>query len=458
MASHIATLLVGLTVSIVISRVGVEELGRWRLAQAIVTYALVGSDAGLTLLAIREVARRPLEVSRYAGPVLFIRFVLALVAIAVGVLVIAPGSDNEAGWFYVAMFLTVVPAALSLIHVAQGLQRMHAYALVRFVSGALASAVGLGAFVVTHNLVLLVVPVIGIGLIVDVGLAAYLRRTAGIAFHTGTPRLWWELLVRGLPFLVGALAIQLISNADAVIIGTSRGEAELGLYAAAYVLAGQLLFLAGPIASVVYPRLAMLHEQGAGFERAVRDFSGVLGLLVVPVCVGAAIIAPSLIDVIYGREYERSVALLTVLMGMPLIGFYNVAMSQALNAARKHATVARVAVLAAAVNVALNVALVPSVGLIGAAIAAVITEVVAATAYTRVMLATSGLAPLRAYLGTIDAVVVMAVVVLLLRIADVALPLSVLMGFAVYAGVVLLRRPDSLATAYRLIRRQPSAR
>jgi len=453
MVSHVATLLVGLTVSIVISRVGAEELGRWRLAQAIVTYVLVGSDAGLTLLAIREVARRPLDMNRFAGPVLFIRFVLALVAIAVGVLVIDPGNGNEAGWFYVAMFITVLPAALSLIHVAQGLQRMHAYALVRFVSGALASAVGLGAFVVTHNLVLLVVPIIGVGLIVDVGLAAYLRRTMGLAFRIGTPQLWWELLVRGVPFLVGALAIQLISNADAVIIGTARGEAELGLYAAAYVLAGQLLFLAGPIASVVYPRLAMLHEQRAGFERAVRDFSGVLGLLVVPVCVGAAIVAPSLIDVVYGRQYERSIVLLTVLMGMPLVGFYNVAMSQALNAARRHGTVARVAVVAAAVNVVLNLALVPSVGLIGAAVVAVVTEVVAATAYTRVMAAASGLAPLRAYLGSIDAVVVMAVVALLLRIADVPLPLTLLTAAATYVGVVLVRRPDSLATAHRLIRR-----
>ncbi len=274
--------------SIVISRVGAEELGRWRLAQAIVTYVLVGSDAGLTLLAIREVARRPLDVNRYAGPVLFIRFVLALVAIAVGVLVIDPGSNSQAGWFYVAMFLTAVPAALSLIHVAQGLQ----YALVRFVSGALASAVGLGAFVITHDLVLLVVPVIGIGLIVDVGLAAYLRRTMGLAFRIGQPQLW-ELLVRGLPFLVGALAIQLISNADAVIIGTARGRRSRPLR--------RCVRACRPTASVVYPRLAMLHEQRSGFERAVREFSGVLGLLVIPVCVGAAIVAPSLVDLIYGR-------------------------------------------------------------------------------------------------------------------------------------------------------------
>jgi O-antigen/teichoic acid export membrane protein len=453
MVSHLATLLVGFTTSIVISHVGAQELGRWRFAQAIVMYLIVATDAGLSMLAVREVARSRTDLDRYAGPLLVIRLLLASVALTTSILIIGPGSNADAGWFYVAMILTIVPAALSLAHIVQGLEKMRTYALVRFVSGGLASSIGLVAFVLTHNLITLVIPVIVVGLIVDLGLVVYLRAIVAFDFRIGTPRLWMELLLPALPFLVGALCIQLISNVDAVIIGTSLGERELGIYAAAYVLAGQFLLLSGPISWAMYPRLATLHEEGAGFDRAVRELSGVLGLFVLPACVGAILVAPSLIVGIYGREYQRSIPLLAILMGMPLIGFYNGAMGQALNAARLHATVARVAALAAGVSVLLNIALVPTLGLTAAAVTTVVTEIVAAGVYTWVMRPMSGFAPVRAYFATIDAVVVMSVV--LIALPDLALPLTVLVGIAAYSAVVLLRRPASVATLQRMIGRGP---
>ena len=452
MLSHVATLAVGFATAIIISRVGADELGRWRLAQAVTTYLLVGSDAGLTLLSIREVARRPGEVSRYAGPILVVRFLLALMAIAIGVAVVQPWNAGEAGWFYVAMFLTIVPAGLSLIHIVQGLQHMRTYALIRFITGALASALGLLAYVVTGSLVALVIPVVAIGSIVALGLAVYLHGARQVPLTAGRPSDWVHLASAGFPFLVGAISIQLISNADAVIIGALRGEAALGVYAAAYVFAGQLLFLSGPIAAVLYPRLAILHDR-QGFARAVGEFTGVLGLLVVPACVGAALVAPSLIVIIYGPSYVESIPLLAILMGMPLVGFYNVAMSQALNAAHQHGTVARVAAVAAVVSVTLNLSLVGSVGAIAAAVVAVVTELVTAAAFTIALRSVVGLAPLRAYLSTLDAVLVMSGAVLALRAFDVALGFTILVGALVYTGVVFLRKPDSFRSAQRLLGR-----
>jgi O-antigen/teichoic acid export membrane protein len=143
--------------------------------------------------------------------------------------------------------------------------------------------------------------------------------------------------------------------------------------------------------------------------------------------------------------------LLTILMGMPLIGFYNGAIGQALNAAGLQGTVARVAALAAGVNVLLNLALVPMVGLVGAAVAAVFTEIVTATAYTRAVRPLAGFAPIRAYVATADAVAIMAV--LLIALPDLALPVTILIGVAAYLAVVLVRRPASLVAVSRMIGR-----
>lgn len=451
--SHIAVLIVGFATVIAVSRVGPEELGLWRLAQALLTYLLVGADAGLSMLAIREIARRPADAASYAGPILVVRFAIAFVLLSLAFVVIDPmRSPDDDAWFYMVMFLGVVPASLSLIHVVQGFARMRTFALARLVSAALGGLVGLALFVATHNLILLVVPVIVLSLLVNSALVVVVRREFKVEIRTGTPALWIDLVRASVPFLVAAIAVLLVSNVDAIIIGTMRGKAELGVYAAAYVLAGQLLLLAGPVALAIYPRLASLHGATAGFERAVSRVAGLLGLLVMPICIGAAILAGEIVRLLYGERYEGAAAMLAVLLAMPLVGYYNVSIGLALNAARHQNAVARIAILAAVVNVTLNLMLVITVGPIGAAVAAVITEVVTAAAYTRAVVAVTGLDPLRQYVAPLPAALVMGIVVFVA--ASIKLPLPAIVGFgaATYALLVWARPPAAVDTIRGVMR------
>ena len=454
LVSHAAILVVGFATVIALSRVGPEELGRWRFAQALLTYMLVAADAGLSLLAIRDIASRRADAPRYAGPILVVRSAIATVLLALAFVVLDPvASRDQAAWFYMVMFLSVLPASLSLIHVLQGFEQMRAFALARLVTAAIGGVIGLGLFMATHNLILLVVPVLVVGLLVDGVLLVVVWRKLGVQIRPGSLWLWLGLLRAGAPFLVGALAVQLVSNADAIIIGTFRGEAELGFYVAAYVLAGQLLFLAAPVASAIYPRLSSLHGAGAGFDRAVGRVTGVLGLLVIPTCIGAAILADEIVRLLYGDRYEGVATILTILLGMPLVGYYNVAMGMALNAARHQDLVARTAILAAIVNVALNLVLVTSMGLMGAAVAAVITEVVTAAAYTWVARPIAGLTPLTEYVAPLPAALVMGLLVFSAVWIGVAIPVVVAFGAATYAILILVRPPASMGAIRGVLRR-----
>jgi O-antigen/teichoic acid export membrane protein len=150
------------------------------------------------------------------------------------------------------------------------------------------------------------------------------------------------------------------------------------------------------------------------------------------------------IDAVYGDDYSQSVVLLTILAGVPLIGFYNALVGQALNAARLQGTVARVAVIAATISVGLNLALVPTVGLTAAAAVAVLTELVVAAIYTQALRPLAGFGPIRAYGATLDAVIVMSVVIVATSGLDLA-P-RILAGMGTYGLVVMVRRPASLKT------------
>jgi len=450
MGSHALVLLVGFATAIVVARAGADDLGRYRLGQAMLMYVVVGADAGMTLYAVREIARRPADAMRYAGPVLVARFGLALILFVAAVAAILSMRTGDAAGFYVVILLGVFPLSLSLIHVFQGLERLRVMALVRVVSVAVGGAVGLAAYVMTDNLVALVIPALVIGLGVDAVLILIVRRSLDSPLMAGSWSLWSALLVGGFPFLVTAVAVQLVSNADAIIIGTMRGEAQLGLYAAAYVLAGQLLFLAGPIAWALYPRLSALHELPDRFRQATRQTFSALGLAIIPTCVGVALLSMAIVELLYGPEYAASALVLAVLMGMPLVGFYNVGMSQVLNAAGRQSSVARIAVTAAIVNVGLNLLLIPSVGLLGAAFAAVITEIVTAAAYTRAGWPIVRATPARAYVQPLWATAAMAAAVGVVRLSGVQpyVPLAVVSGLAAFAVVIAVRPPEAARMAW----------
>ena len=452
LVAHLATVAVGFATVIGISRLLDEEaLGRWRFAQAILTYLIVVADLGLTTLAVREISRNPADAERFAGPVLVVRLVtgVALAAFAIALVHVLAPADASA--FYAIAFLAVIPNAVSLIHVVQGHERLRTFAFARLTLTALGGLFGLASLLMTGELIALVVWPLVAGLAVDAWLAWVTLRRLRVGLVLGSPAVWTTLVGAGVPFLVGGIAMQLISNADAVIIGVTRGERQLGTYAVAYLLAGQLLFLSAPIAAAVYPRLSHLHHRGSEFPAALRDLAGVLGLLVIPFCVAAAMLSDEIVRVLYGERFSEASALLATLLGMPAIGFYNVALAQGLNAAGRQGDVMRVSMAAAAVSVGMNVVLVPTIGLMGAALTAVAVEAVTASLYTVAARPLVAFRPLRAYAAPALASAVMALVIFGADRVGLPVPVVVVLAVASYAGAILVRPPEAAVALRRLL-------
>lgn len=61
---------------------GAEEYGRYNYAASLAGLALVGMDLGLSTLLVRQVARQPPELGAYAGTLLLLKLLLALLMLA----------------------------------------------------------------------------------------------------------------------------------------------------------------------------------------------------------------------------------------------------------------------------------------------------------------------------------------------------------------------------------------
>jgi O-antigen/teichoic acid export membrane protein len=93
-----------------------------------------------------------------------------------------------------------------------------------------------------------------------------------------------------------------------------------------------------------------------------------------PIGVGTTLLAARIIRLIYGLEYTPAIIALQVLVWSEVLIFMSVVFGTLLNSINRQIIVTKVCALAAVLNVALNLILIPKYSYIGASIATVATE------------------------------------------------------------------------------------
>jgi O-antigen/teichoic acid export membrane protein len=180
-------------------------------------------------------------------------------------------------------------------------------------------------------------------------------------------------LVQGLPFAATFAITTIYFKIDVPILDALRGDYETGLYGAAYKPFEALLFVPVSMLSVVFPVLAVYHRRAEGqLVWAVGRFYKALLLLGWPLTVGTFILVGAF-QPLY--QYPQSAYALRILaLGIVFMFVCNTFIG-ALNAIDRQLTFTWAALASMVVNIALNLALIPPFGYLGASAATVLTEV-----------------------------------------------------------------------------------
>ena len=159
-------------------------------------------------------------------------------------------------------------------------------------------------------------------------------------------------------FHVSVVAAMMLFRADLLIVNHFRGEMEAGVYAVASQVAMMLMLLPGVVGTLLMPRVTSERDaSGKLTMRATRHTAFVMLLI----CLLAAP-ASLLLPVLYGAPFaDASLQLLILLPGVYLIGIESV-LVQHFNSTGLPAAIPLFWLATLAINVILNLALVPSFG------------------------------------------------------------------------------------------------
>lgn len=271
-------------------------------------------------------------------------------------------------------------------------------------------------------------------------MAVTVRRSTGLHFRfTIQKNDVVRLLKYAWPFAIAGIVFKLNGSVDSIMLKIGVSDEAAGVYGLAFKLTFALMVLPGAFATSYYPAMSEYFKEsrekmGPLFSRALQY----MFLLSFPITAGTLVLGDTFVLRIW-EDFGESVAPLMVFMvALPFL-FANYPIGNLLNAANLQRRNTTQMLVALVVNIVLNVLLIPPYGVVGAAIAQLVSSVVLIAlgfplAYR---VAPFPLTPLlRRTLALAAAAVVMALVVWLLE-DRVHLLICIVAGVLVYPVAVL---------------------
>jgi len=383
LAARALTLSIGIvTTSLTARTLDPSGYGVWNGVGNYVGLFGVLTDLGFTVAAMQRMSAEPERESAWLGALAISRTGLALVAMvlcAASVPLFLSDAHGEHAVAYILTTTGVTAGASALMAVFQS--RLRAGLVLSF--GILQSVAWLicvvTLFAIDGSPVDFAIAYALVSFLIAAVQLQATRRLAHIAWRAGLA-LWRTLLRLAIPLGISAAAITIYNQIDSVLLLQVSGPHEAGLYGAAYGFLAPLAFVPAAVVGSFFPVMAATYDRDPGrVHELVQACADTLGILTLPVLAGSIALAGPIVRLLYGPPFARSAGLLPILMiAFVLSSFGSLAgfLSAVLGVQWR---LALSSTIGAALNVALNLVLIPPYGAYGSAWATVATEAVTMT-------------------------------------------------------------------------------
>jgi len=354
-------------------RLGPEGFGIVAFAGALSVYIFLPVVSSLNSLGAREVARRPLEAPAIALGGSLLRLALGLFALAIigGIACVLP-KPATVKLVLVLTGLSFFSLALDTSWVLKGLERNRLAGFGQVVGQVLYVGAMLAVVQTPADVVWVPLTQFGgeLGAAVLLAFFTFPRRRVKLRLRED----WRSAKTAGFLILTRLLRT-LLFTFDLLLLGFLLGERDVGLYAVPY----RFCFLLVAVAAVIHiSYLPAFTRACAGGRRELADLAGrsaqLSSAIGAPIVIGGIVLAAPLLETFFGPEYlEAATAFQLLLLSIGFYFTYGV-IANILLATDRLKLETRIMAVAAALNLGLNVILIPRYRLVGAAAATVVSE------------------------------------------------------------------------------------
>lgn len=360
---------------------GVEDTGKYFFALSWALLFSVLTDAGLTPVLIREVAKTPENAKKLLSQVFSIKIPLTIMATGIvigGVYLMGYPPVTRLMVMYATIVLALDAISLTFYAFLRGHHMLKYEALGLIVSQAVSVTIGIWVLKTGQPIQYLIIALIGGSFYNALQAIFFTWRKLGII-----PSLVWDwnfvkkMMKAALPFALAGAFVKIYNSVDTVLLSKFIGDEATGLYSVPFKLTFAFQFIPMGFTAALYPAMSRYHAMdksklGGVLYKGMRY----LALIVFPLVVGAIVLGKDIIFAVYGPEYSASVPALQILIITLIAVFLDFPLGSMLNATGRQMTQTKLMGLAMIVSVGMNLVLIPRFSFMGAVWASLVSHFV----------------------------------------------------------------------------------
>jgi len=445
---------------LILSRLlGATEFGIYARVGALFALGATVTSFALSLIVIRDVARRPETAGRYLSATLVIQTVLGLIAY-LGINASALSYDSALRGFIAVAGLSLFIDALGNMCYDQLLaqEKMVATSVVDVAQ--ILIRIGLAALALWFGFGLIGVYVVTI--ITGLGRSAFLWI---LLLRTGVrpkfPVDWTiarPLLINSLPLAFSAFINNAYVQINKLLTGGLLTDADTGhLNVALVIISGVVDILSTTILIAIYPMMSRVYRgdgQDSTFRFMVEKLAFFTLLIGLPIGLVFTIFAMQIIVPLFSVAYTATAAIVRVLIWYAVLTMINNVFAQALYVQNRQRYMVAVRIVGLVLELVLSLLLLPRIGVIGAALATVGSELLVLILLVRDFHFDFALLPRLLRLAAVSLIVVLA----MLALGSLNAILGMIGGAMVFFGGVVVGHVlagDDWDLVYRLVAAVP---
>lgn len=184
------------------------------------------------------------------------------------------------------------------------------------------------------------------------------------------------------PLIFSALAITVYMKIDQLMLGQMIGDEAVGIYSAAVKMSEVWYFIPMGIVSSVFPAILEAKKRSeAQYYARLQQLYDLMVIISVSVALPMTFLATPLVRLLFGEAYVQAGPVLAIHIWASVFVFLSVASGKWFLTENRQMFALQRNVLGAVVNVILNLLLIPRFGVVGAAVATVISQAIASWLY-----------------------------------------------------------------------------
>jgi len=370
-----------ITIPYLVRILGPEKFGLIAFSQSFIQFFSTLTDYGFNLSATRKISiyrgNRD-RVSEIFSSVLYIKFSFLLVSFLVLVCLVFAIPKFSTDWIvYLFAFGMVIGNVLFPVWFFQGMERMKYITFLNFLAKAIFTA-AIFIFIRKQTDYLYVPLINSLGFIVAGILGLWLvRKDFKVKLRLTSLNSLTEELKEGWHIFISTISATIYINSNVFLLGILTNNTYVGYYSAGEKIIRAATAIFSPASTAIFPFISKKFSENT--QNGLKLFYKLLKIISLGLFIFSMLIflfAKELVYLILGNQYVDTINVVKILSVIPLFGIIGSLFAYHLfmNIGLTH-LIYRILIVAFAINIILNVILIPPYKHIGASIAIGLTEV-----------------------------------------------------------------------------------